>query len=268
MDKKRLIVGFFFAVGVVAVCVFGNTVIEVAAILILALIAQYEILGALRSGGYHPMAWPGYLFAAMLVPALWFGGAEALWALFIVVIGAGVTVRVFSRKVTTDDLLCSFLPLLYPLPLFSVMIQAAWIGEPAGRTILLCGIAFASLTDVFAYFTGRAFGKHKLCPELSPKKTVEGAIGGFLGSMLIGGVLYGLQFVWGAAYPWWAYVGCAPFCSVAGQIGDLSASAIKRKMGIKDYGTIFPGHGGVLDRFDSILFAVPVVYIFFRFVLL
>ena len=267
MDKKRVIVGFLFAVGVALVCVLGNIWVQVGAVLILALLAQHEMLGALKHGGHKPMAWPGYAFAALMMPALWLGGWEAVWALFILIVGTGFVVRVFSKILTTNDLLSSFLPLVYPLPFFSVMVQAARLPMPESQTILICGIAYASLRDMFAYFSGRLFGKHKLCPELSPKKTVEGAVGGFVGCALGGVAIYLLQFVWGASYPWWVFLGCTPFCSIAGQIGDLAASAIKREMGIKDYGKIFPGHGGVLDRFDSILFAVPVAYLFFRIVL-
>ena len=114
--------------------------------------------------------------------------------------------------------------------------------------------AFGS--DIFAYFTGFLLGRHKLCPAISPKKTVEGAIGGVLGSVLICGI-----------FGWVVIPGIAVHCLIIGalgavfsQLGDLTASIFKRKMGIKDYGNLIPGHGGVMDRIDSILFTAPLVY--------
>ena len=111
-------------------------------------------------------------------------------------------------------------------------------------------------TDMAAYFTGHAIGKHKLCPEISPKKTVEGAIGGVLGSVILCGI-FGYCFIRGL------FIHCliiGAIGSVAAQTGDLIASAFKRKMGIKDYGNLIPGHGGVMDRFDSVLLTAPLVY--------
>lgn len=111
-------------------------------------------------------------------------------------------------------------------------------------------------TDVFAYFTGVFLGKHKLCPKISPKKTIEGSVGGIIGSALLSGV-FGYLF---APEIWIHCVVIGLLGSVAAQAGDLTASAFKRKLGIKDYGNLIPGHGGVLDRFDSVLFTAPFVY--------
>ncbi len=134
---------------------------------------------------------------------------------------------------------------------------------------LLLALGFAWGGDTFAYFVGRAFGKKKLAPQVSPNKTVEGAWGGILGSVVVG-VLLALLFTKGFGYPlplaglseWLYYLGVAILAIVAsllGIMGDLFASAIKRQNKIKDYGTIFPGHGGILDRFDSLLFVAPLV---------
>lgn len=111
-------------------------------------------------------------------------------------------------------------------------------------------------TDIFAYFSGYLFGKHKLCPKISPKKTVEGAIGGVLGSVILCS-LFGF-LVFGESIIHFIVIGF--FGSIIAQAGDLTASIFKRKMGIKDYGNLIPGHGGVLDRFDSVLFTAPFVY--------
>ncbi len=115
----------------------------------------------------------------------------------------------------------------------------------------------AWVTDTFAYFAGVFFGKHKLIPEVSPKKTVEGAVGG-TAFCVISFILYGI-FREGASLIFLALLGLV--AAVVSQLGDLSASLIKRHYGIKDYGKLFPGHGGVLDRFDSILAVSTLLYL-------
>jgi len=126
-----------------------------------------------------------------------------------------------------------------------------------GYSILVWLIFLSAFgTDVMAYFSGYLFGKHKLCPSISPKKTVEGAIGGTIGSIIICGV-----FGYFAANEF--FIHCliiGALGSIISQFGDLTASVFKRKMGIKDYGNWIPGHGGVLDRVDSVLFTAPLVY--------
>ena len=138
--------------------------------------------------------------------------------------------------------------------------------------LILC---FAWGGDTSAYFAGRAFGRHKLAPIVSPHKTVEGAIGGVIGSMLAGvlvtfvyGMLSGrLQMFTVNITPrhYLIILGLGAVASVLGILGDLFASAVKRQVGIKDYGTIFPGHGGILDRFDSVMFIAPFVSIAVRY---
>ena len=111
-------------------------------------------------------------------------------------------------------------------------------------------------TDIMAYFSGYLLGRHKLCPKISPKKTVEGSIGGILGSVILSG-LFGYFFMPEVI------IHCIIIGVLGGivsQFGDLTASIFKRKMGIKDYGNLIPGHGGILDRFDSVLFTGPMVY--------
>ena len=111
-------------------------------------------------------------------------------------------------------------------------------------------------TDIFAYFTGYLFGKHKLCPSISPKKTKEGALGGVFGSVILS--LAFILIVQPDLLIHGLVIGVLG--SIISQFGDLTASIIKRKIGIKDYGNLIPGHGGVLDRFDSVLFTAPFVY--------
>jgi len=135
------------------------------------------------------------------------------------------------------------------------------LGGPGLVTML---IAMVAMSDTGAYFTGRAIGKHKLAPLTSPKKTWEGAAGGLVAAILTGAVIYGLRdkFQFGDLpdYPLLWFLATGAVLSVVSQIGDLVESMLKRDAGIKDSGNIFPGHGGVLDRCDGILFAAPALY--------
>ena len=115
----------------------------------------------------------------------------------------------------------------------------------------------AFCTDIFAYFGGYFLGKHKLCPVISPKKTIEGSVCGILGSVVFS-VLFGWFFMDRQLI--WACVLIGILGGIISQFGDLTASSFKRKMGIKDYGNLIPGHGGIMDRFDSVLFTAPMVY--------
>ncbi|MDE5557996.1 MAG: phosphatidate cytidylyltransferase [Ruminococcus sp.] len=132
-----------------------------------------------------------------------------------------------------------------------------------GLFLLIMALCGAWIADTGAYFTGVALGKHKLCPEISPKKTIEGFIGGILTTSIVYAVAFCVRsggfnvvrtaligFVMGAV------------CAVIGTVGDLSASMVKRQIGFKDYGNIMPGHGGLMDRFDSVLFVLPTFYAF------
>lgn len=125
-----------------------------------------------------------------------------------------------------------------------------------GMYYLLMMLNFSSVCDMGAYFIGSAMGKHKLCPNVSPKKTVEGAFGGIISSMIVAAILaacFGKDIMT-------AIIITIPFC-IIGMLGDLFASSIKRAVDLKDYGNLIPGHGGILDRLDSILLIAPLLYI-------
>lgn len=128
------------------------------------------------------------------------------------------------------------------------------------RAFLLLPLIFSFASDTGAFFAGRAFGKHKLAPKVSPNKTVEGALGGLLGNA-VGGILFALvmNVCLDRSIDYGMMIALGVACSVVAQLGDLSFSLIKREFGIKDYGTLFLAHGGVLDRFDSVLFTAPTL---------
>lgn len=135
------------------------------------------------------------------------------------------------------------------------------------RAYLLLPFILSFACDTFAYFAGRAFGKHKLAPKVSPKKTVEGSIGGMAGNVVCGLLFAFVMDRWfGGSIGYGAMALLALLCSIVAQVGDLSFSLIKREFGIKDYGRLFLEHGGVLDRFDSVLFVTPVIEIILNLV--
>ena len=141
--------------------------------------------------------------------------------------------------------------------------------EAAGihRAYLLLPFILSFACDTFAYFAGCAFGKHKLAPKVSPKKTIEGSIGGMAGNVVCGLIFAFVMDRWfGGSIGYGAMALLALLCSIVAQVGDLSFSLIKREFGIKDYGHLFLEHGGVLDRFDSVLFVTPVIEIILNLV--
>ena len=135
--------------------------------------------------------------------------------------------------------------------------------EPYGLLQLTTAILVCSITDSFAYFIGRKFGKHKMAPNISPKKTMEGCIGGSISTMVFLTILAVCVDLSGAAsVSYWKFACYVLTASLVGQFGDLCMSSVKRIEGIKDYSDLLPGHGGILDRFDSQLFVLPYTYLF------
>lgn len=136
------------------------------------------------------------------------------------------------------------------------------------RAYLLLPFILSFACDTFAYFAGLAFGKHKLAPKVSPKKTIEGSIGGMAGNVVCGLLFAFVMDRWfGGSIGYGAMALLALLCGIVAQVGDLSFSLIKREFGIKDYGHLFLEHGGVLDRFDSVLFVTPIIEMVLMFAL-
>ena len=136
-----------------------------------------------------------------------------------------------------------------------------------GIFLILFILFSACMTDTFAYFAGSFLGKHKLCPKISPKKTVEGAVGGVLGCVLANVILYAVynNFIFeNPTNNYVAIIVASVITSIVGMCGDLTASLIKRNYGIKDFGNLIPGHGGIMDRFDSIMFVSAAFYAVFN----
>ena len=219
------------------------------------------------------------VFAAFVPAVLWlFLGQElfpgsVMWPvlyLLVLYVACVVIIRVHTLSFASVSGMMLFAGMIvacfYSLLYLRSCFEQTWESLYAVLIIL----AFAWGGDSCAYFAGCALGKHKLAPEVSPKKTIEGAVGGVAGSVVLGIVItavfssvFGpnrLQEAYGASY----YVAISligAVSSVLGILGDLTASAVKRQCEIKDYGTIFPGHGGILDRFDSVMLIAPFITI-------
>lgn len=182
----------------------------------------------------------------------------SLAALLVIFINMTLVVALHGRRHFKEVLSNAFLTMYITISTSCIIITRAYFGTGYMMLIFLC----AWSSDTFAYFTGKFIGRHKLIPHVSPNKTVEGSIGGIVGAVIICSVyLYVLNITIGIQSPWLligVLVGITG--GLFGQIGDLVASSIKRDTGVKDFGSIFPGHGGVMDRFDSVMFIAPVIF--------
>jgi phosphatidate cytidylyltransferase len=221
--------------------------------------AEYADLAA-AFGSKVPTIPSGAAVAAACVAV---GGDEPPLALVCLAALLCVGVLTIVRGQPGPEILRDASASLFPLLYIGVPLGAlAAIRSIGGRDATLLLIATIVVSDSAQYYTGRAFGRHQLAPAISPKKTVEGALGGLIfgtAAMTLGG----LAVFKGANI--WLLVGTSIAVVVFGMIGDLFESQLKRSAGVKDSSTLIPGHGGVLDRIDSWLFAAPVFYVFTRY---
>ena len=266
--KVRVLTSIGIAVVGLPILFLSRYLIYPMALALLCLAAVYEMT-ALTGFRKSPCVWvPSYLIAiAMPIGAYYSDGSSftyltacigVLLAFLFYLYGYAVLKR---GSVKFSDISTQFTTTLYISVSFTSLALVRYI--PNG--VYMFGLVFAAswVCDIFAYFVGRAIGKHKLIVEVSPKKTVEGAVGGVVCTTLAF-ALYGfiITLFEGSPEPKYLVLMALGFVlSIIAQFGDLICSLIKREHGIKDYGNIFPGHGGVLDRFDSILAVAPVLYI-------
>lgn len=266
--KRRILSGTIFLLILVLIGVFDSPIVDTFVIAALSIIGIYEYNKAFKSSGYKPISWVGYLGC---ITMFLMGGIIqdqdkmlitkiALPALIILVF---MYIILTNLKRTIVDVAITVFSLVYIPFMFSFLKLILMM--PNGRFLILYVFIAAFASDTFAYFIGTKFGKNKLCPEISPKKTIEGSIGGILGVIIcyiiltyVGNEYFNMNM--NIIYMLMAGI----IAGIAGQFGDLSASAIKRYCKIKDFGNIIPGHGGILDRFDSMLFVAPIMYMFLK----
>lgn len=204
----------------------------------------------------------GYIGILVYYGIVVFTGSQAAQMLSILFVMIGfMFVYVFAfPKYEASQVMAAFFSFVYAPVMFSFIYQT----RELRHGIYLVWMIFISswICDTFAYLTGILIGKHKMTPKLSPKKSVEGAVGGVAGAALAG-ALYGylvVENVVSEQQITWIFALISGIGAMISQIGDLAASAIKRNHNIKDYGHLIPGHGGIMDRFDSVIFTAPMIY--------
>lgn len=255
--KQRTITAIIALAIFIPIIYLGGMYLLIAALL-LAAIGIHE---------FYQMKYPSerrYVEEALAILASWvliipdsIIAYNQMLAYYVVII-ALMVMTVFDQKHYSIDTIG--FPVFTSLYLgfgFSCLVQA----RVPGFTILLFALCIVWATDIGAYLIGRAIGKHKLAPKVSPNKTIEGSIGGIICAIIVT-VIFMFYSPDAFPYQFWTMIVLTIFFSLAGQFGDLVESAYKRHYGVKDSGNILPGHGGILDRFDNLLFVFPIMALF------
>ena len=294
------------AIAILAVlfgCVFGlrSVYFQLADILtVLVFLGVFEMYQAFKRAGYRPIPSALILGCVAAFPLTYFFMADGVMLTLAVTVVAALIVFTLKHNLgeakpqteeeggepadsvkkgySLNDMFATVFIGIYPLSLFMLFLPVNH--SEAGLLGIMLVIAVPVMTDTMASFTGMALGKRKLCPQISPKKTVAGAVGGVIGG-IIGALIVFFLFDFSSAMSVFPnagsmelipgnlygslglYIALGIVGGVLSELGDLAASWIKRKAGIKDFGKIFPGHGGIMDRLDSILFMLPLVYLVF-----
>lgn len=272
--KKRIIAALIMVPLTVAVLLAGNKVVTAAAML-LTIAASYEICASYGFKFKDKTAPFLYIMLSTVFVGVLSASESKAYVepsivklcFFIYLLAGFIIILLNHGKIKVSNIMAS-VALCAVITFFFMHAVNIRTDFEFGRELLWIVPVAACMTDTFALFVGKYFGKRKLAPAISPKKTVAGSVGGILGSVLSLGV-YGVAVMLinpsiHVNFPALALLGI--LSSVAAQIGDLSMSAVKREVGIKDYGHIIPGHGGILDRIDSIIFTAPLVYYFISYV--
>ena len=262
IDFKRVssaLIGFPL---VAAIMILGNKYVISIGFAIIAIIAMNEYLLAVSKKS-KPVSWVAYLTCALislvcLIPQTMYGSV-ILGAIFTILLILFAQVIITEMKTNFNDLAYTLVGIIY-IPVFLSTI--AMLRNLEHGKILIWYVIFAGwATDVFAYAIGKRFGKHKFS-KVSPKKSIEGVIAGTLGAMIVSLVYtYFISTYLAVEYSYATISIITLLLSLIGQVGDFAASTIKRYVEIKDYSNLIPGHGGMLDRIDSIMFIAPFAYI-------
>lgn len=252
---------------VLVIFVFHKTIMLPIAVALIIAIMLFELLRAAKCHKFYALLISAVIYGVS-VPLTYNTSIEkyeicikiaAIFAVFITFIAK-------HKEIKYEQITFTLASMILIPEAMTTLVRIDRFNEQHGLVLLILGLCGAWIADSGAYFVGTFLGKHKLCPEVSPKKTIEGFVGGI--------VITGLIFV-AVSFVYEKFITKDPIeinyllialagmlCAVIGTVGDLSASLIKRQCGIKDYGKIMPGHGGMMDRFDSVIFVLPMFYAF------
>lgn len=271
--KTRIITGFVIGVLLIGLCASVDTVILPCVLMVLTLIGVGEFLHCAKLFSKWRIALACFAFAIAVNSCLFFCSGVQEFCLYFTVISSCFSLVLFALStfskgsIPVDDVFSAYTGTLYVTFGFAALSLISSFVEN-GVFLIPMAIFLPLISDIFAYFTGYFFGKHKLIPQVSPKKTVEGCIGGMIacgiGCVVFVDILRAVDGIFGND----GFIGLqirmfavGLICSVVAQVGDLIMSVIKRRYNVKDYGRLFPGHGGVLDRFDSVLAVAIVMFV-------
>ena len=234
-----------------------------------ALIALYEFYSLASKVGCRPLSVLGYVAALVVMAAfvrdrpVWIVAALA----FLSIISLAVAIlRPDEQSRALASVSATVFGVVYTALLAGYLVGVRMTPDTAATPklaakLLTTFFAIVMMTDTGAYYTGRTIGRHKLAPRVSPGKTIEGSVGGFISASLAGLVC---KLIFFPSMPIWQALALGAVIGIVGQVGDLAESMLKRGSEVKDSGNIFPGHGGMLDRLDSILFCAPIIYYYSR----
>ena len=262
--KTRTITGAILACVLVFAIAMGGVVFSITCILAIG-VALHEMIHVLNEKGHQMVRWPVWAATVLSIPCFLLYDNKMLLPIVALTTMVVVAYVLFHGEPHVEDILYSLMP-FYAVSLPGMCLLAQ-INAPARYLqvmLLFTSFVVPLAGDTAAYFIGCRFGKNKLIPAVSPNKTVEGAAAGLIGSVIGALAVYGVTAacVEAALPPVWHYVLLGFVGGAVGQMGDLFASLIKRHCGVKDYGKLFPGHGGMMDRIDSVLFMAVLVYIY------
>ncbi|MBO5788366.1 MAG: phosphatidate cytidylyltransferase, partial [Clostridia bacterium] len=256
----RVITGVGILLSTIALMIFAHTPAYPIVVALLAFVGVYEYFRTYELSRKWFLVIPAYLLALGMPIGCYYlnGPKEGLFALMVAMLLYFIIVAMesvfFHRQMTMHDAFVAFGGVFYVVSGFSALCALYTASSSYVVVTILPAFMGSWITDTGAYFVGVLFGKHKLCPELSPKKTVEGGLGGIVVCSLAFLVFGFLVSLFTPLTPHYLMLALyAILISIVSQVGDLFMSKLKREQGIKDFGNLFPGHGGVLDRFDSMI---------------
>lgn len=256
MNKRYL--GVLVLIPLLLLIFLGGYYLKISVVL-LSLGGMYEFYRVSKVKGYKPVSIVGYILC--LAYYMYIGNGfdlEIAVGVFILTVFFLMIIPVINTDRNFIDIALTILPFFYVSIFFSFILLLSMMDN--GKYFVWLIFISSWGCDTLAYYFGRNLGKHKLIPKVSPNKTIEGSLGGLLGSVL-GCTVFGYIITYfGVEIPLYHYAIIGILGGIFGQCGDLVASSIKRYTGVKDYSGLIPGHGGILDRFDSILLVSVVIY--------